>query len=269
MIHRVIFRNEMLLARRTLVTASIGVAALIGAFAGFSGLIVDSPMSDMIAQLMGLIPPAMLDAFNFNIASLRSFEGWMASEPYTIFTLIMGLLAANGATATVARELDQGTAESVVALPVSRSTLFLSKVACHVVVVTTVFTLATAAAFVVGALSVGVGEPYAVAALFSAGYFTSLAFAGVGYAASTLVESERTAGALSGAIVVGSFVLHVLATMSPRLAWIGHGSLFRLFDAQAVVADAAVPLLPASAALGLFIAGVAVGVRGFQRKDIT
>src|SRR5690606_35012584 len=127
MIHRVIFRNEMLLARRTLVTASIGVAALIGAFAGFSGLIVDSPMSDMIAQLMGLIPPAMLDAFNFNIASLRSFEGWMASEPYTIFTLIMGLLAANGATATVARELDQGTAESVVALPVSRSTLFLSK----------------------------------------------------------------------------------------------------------------------------------------------
>lgn len=269
MINRVVFRNEMYLARGTMLASAVGVAALMALFAGLSGLIIDSPMGDMIVQLMDFLPPVLLQAFNFDVASLRTFEGWMASEPYTLFMLIVGIMATNWAAATVAREIDQGTAEAVVALPIRRSTLFLSKAACHIVILTAVFALTLGVVFLAGALSVGVENPGPVAALFGAGYFTVLAFAGIGYAVSPWLDAERTAASVGGVVVAVSFALDIMATLSEQLAWLGYGSLFRLFDVNALVAGAPLPLLPTVAALGLFVAGPSVGVWGFNRKDIS
>lgn len=170
MINRVVFRNEMYMARRTIIAGNIGVAALMALFGGMSSMIIDSPMGDMIAQVIDFVPPALLHAFNFDVASLRTFEGWMASEPLTLFMIIVGMMAAS---------------------------------------------------------SVG------------------------------------------GVLVMASFALDVVAGLNDQVAWLGYASLFRLFDVNELVAGASLPLLQTASALGLFAAGVAIGVWGFRRKDIS
>lgn len=269
MINRVVFRNEMYMARRTIIAGNIGVAALMALFGGMSSMIIDSPMGDMIAQVIDFVPPALLHAFNFDVASLRTFEGWMASEPLTLFMIIVGMMAASRAAATVAREVDQGTAEAVVALPIRRSTLFLSKAACGLVIVTLGSAIALGVALLAGEIAVGVKNPGAVAALFTAGYLTALAFAGIGYAVSPWLDAERTASSVGGVLVMASFALDVVAGLNDQVAWLGYASLFRLFDVNELVAGASLPLLQTASALGLFAAGVAIGVWGFRRKDIS
>lgn len=268
MINGVVLRNELYMARRTIVAGTAGVVALMAVFGGLSGLIIESSIGDMIGQLIATLPPALLQAFNFDVSSLHSFEGWIASEPYTFFSLIVSMMAANWAAATVAREVDQGTAEAVVSLPIRRRALFLSTVASHVVMLTVMAAAAVVSALMAGALAVGVDYPGKVVALFSAGYLTALAFAGIGYAVSPFVDGERTATSIGAAVVLGTFVLDILSTLSDKLAWIARVSLFSLFDATTIVADGSLPLPSVGIALALFAGGVAVGVWRFQHKDI-
>lgn len=262
-------RNELYIARRTFIAGTIGVVALMAVFGGLSGLVINSATGDVIVQLLESLPPALLQAFNFDVHSLQSFEGWMASEPYTFFALILGMMAANGAAAVVAREIDQGTAESVVSLPLSRRTLFLSKVASHLIVLTGIAGAGVIGALLAGSLTVGIASPAKVIALLVGGYLTALAFAGVGYAISPFVDGERTATSLGAAVVLGSFVIDILSTVSDELTWLARISLFRLFDANDVVNASSLPLLPCALAVALLAVGVAVGAALFDRKDIS
>src|SRR5690625_1258913 len=124
------------MARRTLVAGALGIVSVLALFGGLSGLVIDSDTGAMLMQLLANMPPALLEAFDFDAASLQSYESWMASEPHTFYILIVGIMAANGAAGAIAREIDQGTAEAVVSLPIRRRTLFLSKVASHLTVLT-------------------------------------------------------------------------------------------------------------------------------------
>lgn len=257
------------MARQGIITGTLALAAVTGLFAGLSGLVIDSETGDMLMQLMTHLPPAMLSAFNFDIDSLQSFSGWMASEPYTFYALILGMMLTIRATGIVAREMDHNTAEAIVSLPVRRRSLFLSKAVAQLLVATIAAGAATGAALLAGHFAVGIDDATKIVTLFGAGYLTALAFAGIGFGLSPLIDGERSATSISTALVLGSFVIEILSTLSDKLTWISRASLFSLFDVNAVVATASLPLGPTVAAFLLLGTGLAVGAHLFERKDIS
>ena len=268
MINRVVFRNEMYMARRTIIAGNIGVAALMALFGGMSSMIIDSPMGDMIAQVIDFVPPALLHAFNFDVASLRTFEGWMASEPLTLFMIIVGMMAASRAAAgRPGSQSGDGGSGGGTAHPAQYAVFVESGVRFghrHPEVRPSLRGRAAC-----GRDCRRREKSGSSAALFTAGYLTALAFAGIGYAVSPWLDAERTASSVGGVLVMASFALDVVAGLNDQVAWLGYASLFRLFDVNELVAGASLPLLQTASALGLFAAGVAIGVWGFRRKDIS
>lgn len=262
---RGIFLNELYRSRKSLLINSIVLALLMAVFAGFSDMVAGADF----ASLLRSYPESMLKAFNIDPDVIGTFEGWMAGEPYVMYVLILGILAAMMGSSTVAKELDQHTSEAVFTLPISRRALFLSKAASHLVLITVFALLSVASGLITGLVTADVADPGRVALMFAAGYLLSLAFAGVGYAVTSFLDSDRTAMSLSIGFVLVSFALNAVAEMGESIRWLANGSLFHLLDVTVIARGDGLPLLGSLIAALIYLAGLVGGVIVFTRRDIT
>lgn len=260
-----IFKNEMYRGRWSWLIAFVVVTGMLALFAGLTHLITSNTgITDLLASL----PKGLLDAFNFDLNAVRTFGGWMASEPYVYYALILGIYAGVWASSTIAGEMDQRTAESMVALPLSRSAFFLAKVQAHWLRLTGLMAGGITATLGVGSLVADDLRAGPVSLLLIGGYAIALAFAGIGYAITGFVDSERTAASLGAGVVVFSFIANVVAGLSAKLQWLKYVSLFNLLDPSAVIARGSLPIVGMAVAVAIFGLGVCTGVFVFRRKDV-
>lgn len=264
MFHKGIFLNELYRSRKTLLVNSIVLALLMAVFAGFSDMVT----REDFVSLLKTYPQSLLEAFNIDPDIMGTFEGWMAGEAYVMYVLILGIVAAMMGSSTVAKEVDQHTSEAVFTLPVSRKAVFLSKAASHLMVITVSALLSTAASLITGFAVAHVAYPGRVALMFAGGYLVSLAFAGVGYAATSFLDSDRTAMSLSIGFVLISFTLNAFSGMSESIRWVANGSLFHLLDVTVIARGDSFPAVGALVSALVYLAGLFGGMLVFSKRDI-
>lgn len=256
---------EWKLGRRGFATASVVVLSFLSMFAGVADIYTGN---EELMKLIESYPPALLAAVGIDPAALTTFEGWMSTQPYTFYTLLMGVFGAMWASSSIAKERDRGTAEWLFSLPYSRAQIYFSKAAAHGLQLTAVYALSVAATLGVGYAATDVNEPGKVVLLLTGGYATALAFSGLGFAMTALLRSERSAiGAASGIVVV-SFLLNMLDGLQGSISRLAQLSLFQAFDGGDILAEGVLTPLGTATTLGIYIAGLLVGWVALRRQDV-
>lgn len=89
-------------------------------------------------QVVKTIPENMMKAFNLQDYSLSSYHSFIASEEYSItWPVLLIILAISFAGGALAGEVEKGTIEILLAQPISRIKLFLSRYLSGLIAITT------------------------------------------------------------------------------------------------------------------------------------
>lgn len=221
----------------------------------------------LLEAKLAMMPEALKQAFNLAGTDFTRPAGYLSVNFITVTmgaTIFAGLL---GAT-VVSREDAQRTAEAVLTLPVTRWQVLLGKgltvvsllVAFHAVLLTV--TVATLVSVVPGDRQLEL-----VAAMYAGAAMLGVCFAALGFAIATFVSQARAAPNLSLGLVLGVYLLGVVAKLSPKGEGLAAISPFALVEPSEIVKHGGLSLhalwLPLIA-----LAASTAAIAWYERRDV-
>jgi len=146
-----------------------------------------------------------------DLLSVGGYSAWRVGGILAIFSAVWGMLSA---TRALRAEEDSGRAEILAAAPLSRARMFLASV-CGCLSGAFVLWAALVVGLLAGRLPAG-GSAYLALATVAPG----LVFLGLGALACQLASSRRVALELTGAVLLVSLLVRVVADTSSSLGWL-------------------------------------------------
>jgi ABC-2 type transport system permease protein len=224
--------------------------------------------TEQFAQLLDQIPEALRRALG--VGDVITFTGYLGARLLNFFwPLVASVFAIMAGAAVVAQEVERGTVELWLSVPLPRRRLLAAKLAALLaallaLALSTVATLALMAPLVDESLTVG--------GLLAAGVMLAAFGAAVGGVAAlfSAVASERGRAA-GGAVAVtlASYVLWVLAGLSDRWSWLQFLSFYTAFTPQQALERGRLPLPEALVLVAIAATTAAGALALFERRSMT
>lgn len=227
-------------------------------------------VKDQAAQLnqaLANMPSAVKSLFG--TSDLFSPVGYLNSRIfYLMLPLLLSILAIGLGSSLIAREESDGTLELLLARPISRGRLLISKLASGLIIVTTVWAVATASILVFTKI---VGLPMASSKIIFAAvmsYLVALIFGTFAFMIASLGRLGRGASiGLASMIGLGSYIIASLEANVHWLDWPAKVLPYHYYN-PAQILNGSQPWLVAFF-YTLIIAGlVFLGWLAFRRRDI-
>jgi ABC-2 type transport system permease protein len=254
------FRDQ----RRTMFWFAFGAALYVLAIIAFYPSIRDS--SEQFEELLNAYPDAITEAFG--IDDFSSFAGFVGAEALNvIWPLVAAGFAIVVGSAAVAGEIERGSVDLWLSVPVARWRLLLAKIVAALIGLL-VIVVATVAAIAIGAAAIdewpGIGPLLAVLVTLPGIVVTVL---GYSVLFSTMFGRRGIAAGLASGVTLLSYLFWIIANMSASVDWLRYLSIFSAYDAQAALSDATVHWVGLAVLLlvGIACAGAALAI--FERRD--
>jgi ABC-2 type transport system permease protein len=261
-----IFRLDLRRSRSILVWASV-----IGfVYAAIMALVYPTMRenAEVMDEYMKIFPQELMKAFGLT-GSIADpgifFDTYIATFLWPVIAAILGILVA---TRPIAADLDRGFLELVVSSPLPRRQYLGISIVGQLLVTTIVAVATIAGVVVVGAL-VGAG--------FDTGRFllavpTMAAFAWAIAAFATLLSvitlSRGTAGGITVGVLLGMYLVNVVAAIVPDLDWLTGLSIFGYFDTNALIDTGTLALGDVGVFVAIAAACWAAAIALFGRRDL-
>jgi ABC-2 type transport system permease protein len=213
-------------------------------------------------------PPEVQTAFLGGVTDLGTVEGFLLTELYQlIWVLVLGAYFAYAAASLVAGDVEDRTADLLLASPVSRSRIVVAKALSLLPAIVVVNGVAVLAVLVFVAVIGETVDPLDFLRLHTLFVLYHAANAAVGLVASVAVSRVRHARAGALGAVVGTYFLDAL-TVETDYEWLGTAALSRYFDAAEILVDAEVDPGDVGVLVVVCIVGVVLAAELFERRDV-
>lgn len=222
-----------------------------------------------LQSLINTLPPEIIAFFAGTNTSLFTLGGFLATE-YTGFVWVL-IMAAAGITFAVksySSEIDAGTMELLLAQPISRRKLSVTR-SVALVVFLAILVVSTVVPIQLTAMAVDVKYDAGNLWLFAAvGLLLSLAISGIAMlAASASRESGKPAGIVGGVLGV-MWVLHFLAASVEWAKSLEVINLFKYWDSATIIDKGTVAGSAWFVLGGVALASLVASVFVFGRRDV-
>lgn len=225
--------------------------------------------SASLEQLIKNYPESFLKAFNFDIKSFTTVEGYLATEQFSfVWPMMMIFMMVGYAGSALAGEIEKGTIEVLLAQPIARAKVFLSRYLAGfmmlvVFVIFSVFSaLPLSRAYDINFTSENFVTMAILSLLFGSSVYS------IGFFLSSIFSDRGKVFFISGGILVAMYVLNILAAIKESLADLKYVSFFYYFNpSKALIYNQIDPwayLVFLGAALVLTFAGLII----FMRRDV-
>jgi ABC-2 type transport system permease protein len=219
------------------------------------------------------MPEAMKAAFGFEGIDFTTLtltpESFAAMELLALWPVMIGIYAIFSSIG-IAREVERGTLDLLLAQPVKRYKVLISKFAVFVLAA-----LLIAAASLAG-LALGTAlinesvDIISLSLVLLEALLFVLAFASITLLFATLFLEPRRSLLAAGVIMAGSYILNfIVPILDPSVSWLRNLSVFYYYQPQEIISSASLNgtavAVYATVAVVCFIAALAV----FQRRDIS
>lgn len=222
------------------------------------------------AKMLDALPQALLSAFNLDTLSLADPLGYYGTEGYVLFLLFASVYAVQLGAGILSKEEDERTIEFLLAKPISRAQIVWEKI-WSVLFYLTLFNGVVSGVTYVG-LEIVKREAYDIPALlylFLGAYVVQLVFAAVGLLISVFITKAKSILPLSIGIVLGSYIISVMAKLSERVEFLKYFTPFSYAEAGEIVTNSALQAGYMVLSFGIIIVAVYGTFFFYQRKDIT
>ena len=264
-----LYWRELKLNRTLSIVWAVTIASLI--FMTMAAMPTMLKNSAVLANFVKAYPPAFMKAFNFDPASFASPLGF-AVVYNMIYTMLLGSIFSISITArTLHREQVERTAEFLLVRPLSRGAIFASKfaawltllVAMNVVLYAT--GVASLALFTPEGLTWSLGDFNVVSAY---AMLLMLSMGGVGFLLSAAARRARSLTGPAIGIVLGFYLLDIVAKLTENYRAIGWASPFKWVDTAVTAPGYALEPWRAACFAALFGATTIAAALVWRRKDI-
>ena len=223
---------------------------------------------ESINELLAAFPKEFLAAFNVESFNMTSFTGVIASKQYDIVWVIMAVaLAISLASGNIAGEIEKGTLQILLALPISRKQLYFSKYIGGIIVMS-LFTL----------LSILPGIPlaqmYDIDIDYNNFYYFTLNALGFaififtfGYMFSAMVSEPSRATMPALGLVLVSYILNLIALLKEEFTNLRYFSIFHYYSPTDTLVNGNLELNSLLLFLGFSVLFLITGFIFFRKRD--
>lgn len=225
--------------------------------------------STEVSQLIKSLPEPFIEAFGLDPKTFTTFEGFIAGKYYSlIWPIIIAALAISLSSSFLAGEIEKGSIDVMLSMPISRVKIFLAKLSAGI------FTVALFAA--VSVLSVFplvkfynlsfMGENHIKLALV--GLFLGLAVFALSMFASSIFSERGKVIGITLFVFLSMYVLNIIALIKDNLSDLKYLSFFYYFNYNDVLLNG--KTLPESWYVfgGTILAASIAGISWFNRRDV-
>ena len=232
-------------------------------------IVKDANILKQYAEISKALPPALLQLFGGDAASMATPEGFMAYGYFGYLLLIFAVYAILSGLNITANDEDAGIMDMVLTLPLARWRLVLEKFLAYALLIVGIVSLSY-----IGLL---IGSQFSALKIDNGRLFqatvniipATLLVLGVTMLAGTVFRSKGTATAVAALFVVGSYVLNFLGLAASGTFFdkVKAFSFFTYYDHQGVIQHG---LVAGNVLLLLIVTVVCAGIAlwTFQRRDV-
>ncbi len=266
-----IYRKELKLNRPSFIAWSAAIFCVIFLGMAFFPILM---RGDMLKQVTAFLEnpfmKGMVNAFGHSVEALTNVLGFYATRN-TIFIMLLGsfysmLLAGR----ILAKEEREKTAEFLLAKPVTRSEVAVSKLATFLTYLMLLNTVILLAGF--ASLEIFKGESsYRLGAFLTLTFYSfllMLTFGALGFALSLWIKRGRSITGMTIGIIVGGYFLDALSKITPSVDKIGYFSPFKFVDTQVLRPDYGLVWWRVLYFLGLAAVLIIFSIAKYRKKDI-
>jgi ABC-2 type transport system permease protein len=242
---------------------SLGIALYILLMVFFHPSMAD--MGEMLDQYLSMFPEAML-AFFENISAINTPMGYLDVYFFSYMHLIIGILAISGAVNLLVGDEEKGLLDLVLAQPVSRTSLFYGRLLALLTALVMILFVGWLS-WVIPAGRVGFALTWSqLLRPFISLFAVLMLFAALALLFSLILPAARLANLLTGALLVGNFLLMGLANLNENLRQVMNYTPLHYYQGGTAVEGINGRWLFALLAAALLIIGTAWLL--FLRRDI-
>ena len=196
--------------------------------------IISSPEMESLDDMMKMFPEDLLKAFNMDISSLDSAYGWLKSEGFVFVLLIIncyaGILGAN----ILLKEENDKTSEYIGILPIRRTNIVISKAIVGVFYII-LLTLITGTFNYVSLKISGSFDEKQYILLSLTPLLSALPIFFICLFISTFTNKTKKMLGVSLGIVLISYILNTISSLSEKVEFLKYFSVFTLSDIRNVI----------------------------------
>jgi len=234
---------------------------------GFSKFTAYYKNPDMLVVLKAL-PQALLDAFNmksFNLTTLVGFYGIMISY----YALILAIAAAMWGSGIISKEERDKTVEFSLTLPVTRARLVTSKIA--VVFVNCIILL-----LVTWGITVFNAKNYEPDAVFYtylkismlAYFMIQMIFMALGVFLGCAMKQHKRSGSMAVSILLGTYVLSVIAGLDKKVDFLKYFSPFKYFDPLLLLKESRIETIYIVLSVAIVAVAIVAAYMTYAKRDL-
>jgi ABC-2 type transport system permease protein len=222
-----------------------------------------------LESAMQLYPEALLKAFNVDIASYVTFEGYISSEMFSLFwPLILIFISVGFAGGAISGEIEKGTMELLLSQPVSRLRLFLEKYFAGLVII---LLYVGVSVFSLPLLLKAYNIDYNILSyekMAILGFLFGWAIFSLSMFFSVIFSDKGKVFFISSGVIVAMYVMNILAMLKENLSKLKDYSFFHYFDANNALIHHKIDNLAYWVFLGVVIISTILAALWFSRRDV-
>ncbi len=225
--------------------------------------------SASLEQLIKSYPESFMKAFNFDIKSFTTVEGYLATEQYSfVYPLMVIFMLVGFAGSAFAGEIERGTIEVLISQPISRWKLFISRYLAGLLILM-VFT----ATSVYSAIPLSRAYDISVSAeafnkLAILAFMFALAIYSIAIMLSAIFSDRGKVFFIAGGLLIAMYVLNIISALRDSLSDLKFASFFYYFNPAKALGHNEIDKWAYLVFLGVAFICTLIGAIWFAKRDI-
>lgn len=222
-----------------------------------------------LEQLIKSYPESFMKAFNFDIKSFTTVEGYLATEQYSfVYPLMVIFMMVGFAGAAFSGEIEKGTIEVLIAQPVSRLKLFFNRYFAGVLVLLVFTAVSVYSALPLSRIYNISFEMSGFNKLWLLAFMFALAIYSIAIMLSAIFSDKGKVFFISGGILIGMYVLNIISALRDSLSDIKFASFFYYFNPAKALGSHQIDNWAYLMFLGVAFVCTLLGAIYFSKRDI-
>ncbi len=222
-----------------------------------------------LMSYMEALPPAVTDLFPISEATFANVENFLAMEHYSLMVplFIIFMLVAMAAAA-FAGEVERGTAEILLSRPISRIKLFFSR---YLVGITSLVIFITASTLMIIPLAGLHNVEYSITNFISISILCLIfgwAVYSVAILFSAIFSEKGKVYMVMGGMMVGMYVLQIVASVSEKWDYVQYFSFFYYYDYNKAILENSIDMTNIALFVVVAVVCSIAGAYWFNKRDI-
>ncbi len=231
-------------------------------------MMYDPASMDAMNDLLSAMPRQLISAMGFDDLGSTLTE-FMASYYYGFIILMFPMIYCMMMSGRlISKYVDRGSMAYLLACPKRRSDIAFTQALFTILSLLLLFGVVTLGGFVFCEASFpGLLELDKYVKLNYNAFFLFLAISGICFLCSCSFDEAKVSSALGTGIPLGFYVVHMLANVGDRLAWLRNLTIFSLYDADKIMGGSSVAL-QGVVLIAIAIAAYVSGIMIFSRRNL-